>query len=353
MTIDREPMRLEVSVESVVDFLCSDSCLPRIPGTPGGVAARDFLVDRLEALGLGPAGETGFDQPIPPIDGTNLLARIPGKSDRSVLLAAHYDACGTENPGADDNAAAVAIVLSVAEQLAMQELDRSVLIALFDAEEPPYFLSPAMGSQWFVDHPTVPIESIDTMICLDLVGHGLGPEGLPDAVRESVFVLGAEKSTGTAEIIERLASVDGIRPRQVDNYIIPSMSDYDAFMNAGVPFLFYTMGRSEHYHAATDTPDRLDYDKMSAFGAHLTDVFTALSNRTDTPEFIPDGFDDAATVDTIRELLDALVPYAPAAEMAQPIVDSLEQRLDADGALTNAERQMIAMLVMQLESNLA
>jgi len=340
-------------MRSIVDHLCSDPCLPRLPGTPGGAAARDFLRSHLEGLGLEPAGEKGFDQPIPPIGGTNLLARIPGRTDHVVLLAAHYDACGTDNPGADDNAAAVAIVLSVAEQLAMQELDRSVLIALFDAEEPPYFLSPAMGSQWFVDHPTVPIDAIDTMICLDLVGHALGPEGLPDAVRESVFVLGAEKSTGTAALIDGLPRVTGIAARQIDNYIIPAMSDYDAFMNAGVPFLFYTMGRSEHYHAATDTPNRLDYDKMSAFGAHLTDVVTALSNRPDMPKFVRDGFDDSATVATIRELLDALVPYTPAAEMAQPIVDSLEQRLDADGVLGATERQLIAALVIQLESNLA
>ena len=340
-------------MQDTVEYLCSDTCLPRNPGSPGGAAARDYLRRRLDELGLEPAGEDSFDQSIPSIGGANLLARIPGRSDRTVLLAAHYDACGVDNPGADDNAAAIAIVLSVAERLAKQELGRSVLIALFDAEEPPYFLSPAMGSQWFVDHPTVPLDSIDTMICLDLVGHALGPEGLPDTARESVFVLGAEKSTGTAALIDALPPVEGIAARQVDNYIIPSMSDYDAFMNAGVPFLFYTMGRSEHYHAATDTPDRLDYDKMSAFATHLTDLVTALSNRPDTPEFMPDGFDDAATVATIRGLLDALVPYAPAAEMAQPIVDGLEQRLEADGTLGTTERQLIAALVMQLESNLA
>lgn len=353
MTIDREPMRLEVPMKPVVDFLCSDSCLPRIPGTPGGEAARDFLVDRLDALRLEPAGNDGYVQSIPPIGGSNLLARIPGKGDRSVLFAAHYDACGTDNPGADDNAAAVAIVLRVAAHLTGRSLDRSVIIALFDAEEPPYFLTPAMGSQWFVDHPTVPRESIDTMICLDLVGHALGPNGMPAAVRDSVFVLGAEKSTGTGALLDGLPPVAGIAPRRIDNYIIDSMSDYDAFMNAGIPFLFYTMGRSEHYHAPTDTPDRLDYDKMAAFATHLTDLVTALANRTDTPVFQPAGFDDAATVDTIRELLDALVPHAPAAEMAQPIIDGLEQQLKADGALTDAERQMIAMLVMQLESNVA
>ncbi len=40
-------------------------------------AARDFLRDELTAIGIAPAGEKGFDQPIPAIGGTNLLATIP------------------------------------------------------------------------------------------------------------------------------------------------------------------------------------------------------------------------------------------------------------------------------------
>ncbi|MCL1593556.1 MAG: M28 family peptidase, partial [Actinomycetia bacterium] len=170
-------------LESVVEYLCSNICLPRNPGTPSGDTAREFLHERLEDLGLEPAGEDGYAQPIQPIGGTNLLACIPGRTNQTVLLAAHYDACGSNNPGADDNAAAVAIVLDVVERLRTRNLDRTVLIALFDAEEPPYFLSSSMGSQWFVDHPTVPLDTIETMICLDLVGHALGPDGLPDEVR--------------------------------------------------------------------------------------------------------------------------------------------------------------------------
>ena len=339
-------------MQAITEYLCSDVCLPRNPGTPGGAAARDFLHARIEGLGLTPAGTEGFAQPIPPIDGTNLLATIPGRSGRTVLLAAHYDACGTLNPGADDNAAAVAIVLAVAEQLAKRSLERTVLIALFDSEEPPYFLTPNMGSQWFVDHPTVPLDSIETMIALDLVGHALGPVGLPDEVRNSVFVLGAEKSTGTGAVMDRLPVVDGIVPRRIDNHVIGSMSDYDAFMNASVPFLFYTAGRSEHYHAPTDTPDRLDYGKMAALSAHLTDLVTALADRPDTPVYVASGFDDATTVASARSLLDALAPYAPAIESLQSIVGDLELRLAASGALRTNDRQLLAGLVDQLETSL-
>jgi len=342
-----------IPMEATVEYLCSDICLPRNPGTPGGAAARDYLHERLVELGLECAGDDGFIQPIPPIGGTNLLARIPGRSDQTVLLAAHYDACGTNNPGADDNAAAVAIVLAVAERLAARDLDRTVLIALFDAEEPPYFLKSTMGSQWFVDHPTVPLATIETMICLDLVGHALGPEDLPDEVRDSVFVLGAEKSTGTGDLLDCLPPVEGIVPRRIDNYIISSMSDYDAFMNAGIPFLFYTAGRSEHYHAPTDTPDHLDYDKMAALATHLTDLVVALTVRSDMPRYLSDGFDDATTLDSIKSLLDAVAPYSPASGTAQPVVASLEQKLASDGTLDSTERKLISALIEGIETSLA
>lgn len=57
-----------------------------------------------------------------------------------VLLGAHYDTCDSL-PGADDNAAAVPVLLEVAAQMADETLERSVILAFFDAEEPPHFLS--------------------------------------------------------------------------------------------------------------------------------------------------------------------------------------------------------------------
>ena len=57
-----------------------------------------------------------------------------------VLLGAHYDTCDSL-PVADDNAVAVAVLLEVAVQIADETLERSVMLAFFDAEEPPHFLS--------------------------------------------------------------------------------------------------------------------------------------------------------------------------------------------------------------------
>ncbi len=340
-------------MHEIVEYLCSPVCLGRNPGTDDGVATRNFLRDHLIRIGLESCGEHGFDQPIPLIGGSNLLASIPGSQDGYVMLAAHYDACGQDNPGADDNAAAVAIALTVAENLRGSDLGSTVIIALFDAEEPPHFLTSNMGSQWFVDHPTIPLGKLETMICLDLVGHSIGPEGTPDEVSESVFVLGAEKATGTGEILDALPPRQGIRPRRIDNYVVDSMSDYDAFMNAGVPFLFYTAGRTEHYHMPTDTPDRLDYTKMSALVDHLTDVVTALANREFFPYFYGEGYDDEATIDSLDRVLLPLSRVSDEALAAWRLVHDLRYNLAEIGSLGRQDRSTIRMIVDQIESALA
>ena len=202
-------------MEAIVEYLCSPECLPRTPGRQGGLAARRYLGERLEELGIEPAGEDGYLQEIADIGGANLIGTIPGTgplADRHVLIGAHYDACdpdGEGMPGAGDNPAAVAVTLEVAASLRADPpvLGRSVLVCLFDAEEPWYFLTPEMGSQWFVDHPTVDLDTIDLMICLDLVGHALGGPEIPTPVRESIFVLGAELSDGTGAAFDAIPPV--------------------------------------------------------------------------------------------------------------------------------------------------
>ena len=148
------------------------------------------------------AGLEPVEQPVPGCGGANVLATLRGEQDRWVLVAAHYDHLGGSGRhtyhGADDNAAAVAIMIETARALRQNPpKGRGVLFAAFDGEEPPYFLSEAMGSEHYARHPTVPLSNIDLMVCMDLVGHAVGPDGAPDEVRQSVFALGAERSEGT------------------------------------------------------------------------------------------------------------------------------------------------------------
>lgn len=341
-------------MKDLVEALCSDECAGRAVGTPGGLLARDLVVRAFADAGY----ETEL-QPIPALGGANVIARLPGEIDRWVVVAAHYDHLGEGAAGiyrgADDNAAAVAILVEVARSLRGGRCRRGVLFAAFDAEEPPHFLEAMMGSQYFVDHPTVALDSIDMMVCMDLVGHALGPEKTPASVRETVFALGAERSAGTSEHVDGLARrVPGVVVRRVDAEAIPPMSDYYAFWRQDIPFLFLSNGRSRVYHTAQDTPDRLDYAKMEATARWLARFTSEVCDRPEAPiEWRPDACDDASSLRTLAEITREMEVVDPRARAARLTAERLLAFCDADGCLPDPHRPELDRLLKGLEGGLA
>lgn len=344
----------------MVRHLCSPACAGRLPNSAEGIAARARIVAEMEAAGLEPFGESGFIQDVPRC-GANVLGVLRGNGphrERSILVAAHYDHLGHGDDGevywgADDNAAAVAVLMEVARDLGLDRdrLGRKVIFAAFDGEEPPHFMQDSMGSMHYVRQPPEPVEQIDLMICMDLVGHALGPAEFPAEVRNSLFVLGAELSEGTGALVDAAGEcTDGVVPRRLDLDVVPPLSDYFAFREAGVPVLFLTCGRWEHYHAPTDTPEKLDYPKIAATSVFLRELVVAASNRTEAS--VPlrtDARDDAATLASLLALGQRLASEVPDVATFLPLVEGLARKAEA-GPLSAEERALIPQLVGGLET---
>lgn len=341
-------------MRDLVEQLCSDECAGRAPGTPGGQLARRLVRDALLDAGLDPD-----EQAVPGCRGSNVLATIPGSIDRWILVGAHHDHLGQEGGviyrGADDNAAAVGILVEVARRLAARRPEgRGVIIASFDGEEPPYFGTERMGSEHFARHPTVPLERIDLMVCMDLVGHALGSAGMPREVRDTVFALGAERSLGTAAMVDELARTEsGVVIRRADATIVPPLSDYAPFWQRERPFLFLTNARSRVYHTPMDTPELLAWDKMAATARWLERLVRAASVRDDGPFVFSRVPDDIATLGSFIELTEALSELSPQAKLGNAMARELRARCDRDGVLPSTERAQLDILVGALESGLA
>jgi len=346
---------METRLRHWVDALCSREARGRKTGSLQGRHARNLLIGELAGLELTPEVQL-----VPAASGANVLARIesPTPSERWVLVAAHYDHLGGEGNdvfwGADDNAAAVAITLALAGELKARAPEgRNVLLAFFDAEEPPHFAEQSMGSMYFVDHPLVPLDSIDLMVCMDLVGHAVGPKLVPREVREALFVLGAERSEGTAALVDALPKVDGVRPLRADGEVIAPLSDHYAFWRKQVPFVFLTCGRWEHYHRPTDTPDRLDYPKMAAIARWLEALTRSACARPEKKVRFTDARDDRSTLKSLEVLLRGLASVSPLAPLALEQVESLLEDCDVSGALSDARAEEARRLADQIESALA
>ena len=134
-----DPSRLRSDVEALTG-LPGFRCFERPDDLD---RAAEWVRSALEASGL-PVEEQPFgvgDRMF-----RNFVARY-GPADAPILvIGAHYDVCG-EQPGADDNASAVAGLLELARLLGRHrpEMTHRIELALWPLEEPPNFRTPAMG----------------------------------------------------------------------------------------------------------------------------------------------------------------------------------------------------------------
>ena len=258
-------------------------------GTPGHNHAKEYIVHRLRVIGVVPYLSEGlkceYDH-----GGTrfcNVIGIVPGidGSASPILLGAHYDTCG-RFPGADDNAAAVAVLLNVAEQITHQPLKRSVVFAFFDAEEPPYFLTESMGSiRFYEDQKRT---DFHCGIIMDLVGHDVPVPGLEDVL----FIMGMESDQGLGDAISSCPIPPTLRMLPTLSRYVGDMSEHHIFRQEQVPYLFLSCGMWTHYHQATDTPERLNYVKIEAISKYLAMLTSAVSANQLSGPF--EGYDSTS-----------------------------------------------------------
>ena len=275
-------------------------------GTRGHDVARGFIVQRLTELGVcaysGDSLELGYKRD--GVEFTNIVGRVVGK-DRElepVLLGAHYDTCGPL-PGAGDNAAAVAALLSVASHLVERPPECGVILAFFDAEEPPFFLEPTMGSIRFYEDQRR--ERIHCAVVMDLVGHDVPIPGLEDLL----FIIGMESDPGLAAVVRETEPSSDIRIVPTLNRYVGDLSDHHIFRVNQRPYLLLTRGRWEDYHEPSDTPDKLNYEKIEAIARYLCALAAGVSFASLQGPF--EGYDPTDTEVYFLE------------KTAQPFVDNM------------------------------
>ena len=64
------------------------------------------------------------------------------------------------------------------------------------------------------------------------------------------------------------------------NEYVGDMSDHGVFRRNGIPYLFLSCGRWEHYHRTTDTPEKLNYEKMALIAQLGATILEDTSNVT-------------------------------------------------------------------------
>ncbi len=188
--------------------------------------------------------------------------------------------------GADDDGSGTVIMLEIAERFATEHPARSIIFMSHEGEE-----AGLLGSKWFTDHPTIPLDSIAAALNMDMEA-----KGRVDQVKlggpTSIQILGSRRlSLEFGDIID---SVNAVRPvvMAIDHtWDVPAnplnrfcRSDQVNYVHHDVPVAYFSTGYSEDYHQVTDEPEYADYDHMAKIGNFLHQVMTAIADRKERPK---------------------------------------------------------------------
>ncbi len=244
---------------------------------PGHEIALQYLKKRMKEIGLVPFKNNNFSLPYRG-QFTNLAGVIPGRNSSAlpVLIGAHYDSA-IDAPSADDNAISVALILSISEILIKKPPERNTIVAFFDAEEKPCFLTENMGSTRFCNDHCSDID-FAAVIILDMIGHDFQVEIPPvdflvPGIRQLLFILGSESHRELPAIVERAAAeTEGLRVIPTLTGYIGDRSDYHAFRKAGQPYLFISKGWGKHSHKPEDTVNWINFSRVELIRSMLLEM---------------------------------------------------------------------------------
>lgn len=217
-------------------------------------------------------------------DVNNVIGYWPGETDEYVVIGAHYDhlglgdesslapdSVGEVHPGADDNASGTAGVIALAEAIAARgKQRRGTLFMAFAGEE-----IGLLGSKYWTDHPTKPLEDAVAMLNMDMIGR---------VDKSKVYVGGA----GTAQVFQQLLD-EAAKDAPFDVAASQSgygSSDHTSFTTKGIPVLFFFSGLHADYHKPSDTWDKINAKAAVGVLDVVDEIADDLRVSETRPEFI-------------------------------------------------------------------
>lgn len=264
VSVPTESVTAPVTTEELIQhvtFLTQPALRGRAARSWESVHVRRYLSQRLQTYGCVPWA----DNPSFELDfgfGKNIIAVLPGSdpvlSKEIVLISAHYDHLKPKwfsyYPGACDNAAAVAVLLEIAENLSQQteRPKRSICFAFFDAEE-----MGCVGSYAFTCRDDYDNRAIAAAINMDMLGRDL-----LDVVDNSLIVTGTDDYAPLQKKIGVACADNALKFIPLESDLIGPVGDHTAFTFTGRPVFFFTSGINADYHKTTDTADKINYPKL-------------------------------------------------------------------------------------------
>jgi hypothetical protein len=257
-------------------------------------AAAAYIESALAGIGYGVVAQVfeADGRSVRNIEATVEPAGGAAAAAKSLVIGAHYDSAGSA-PGANDNGTGAAAVIELARLLKDASLGHRLRLVLFVNEEPPYFHTAEMGSLRYADALAARGEPVAGMLSLETLGSFSDEPGsqsyprplsalFPDTGNFIAFVgmpasrRLVHKAVGSFRSHTAFPTEGGVAPASIPGI---DWSDHWSFAQHGIPAVMVTDTapfRYPHYHEPTDTPDKVDYERLARVTKGLERVIREL-----------------------------------------------------------------------------
>ncbi len=262
------------NIKKHVAFLASDKLEGRGTSSTGEMKAAKYIAKQFKKMGLKPMGTEGSwfhnfeyakvtnphgndDPNMPKQKSQNVVGYLDNGAEYTIVVGAHYDHLGRgldknsldPNPdgkihnGADDNASGTSGVMELARHFSKNNKKEpyNFLFMCFSGEE-----LGLLGSKKFIEFPTFPLEKVNWMLNMDMIGRLREDKGL------------MVQGVGTSSLWVKMLDI-----MQPDMKIIKDSSgigpsDYTSFYLKGIPVIGFFTGQHTDYHKPSDDTELID-----------------------------------------------------------------------------------------------
>lgn len=275
------------SIMSDITYLASDELGGRATETVGNEKAREYILKRFNHLGLKKIGDS-YLQPfsfsrtvaadsreVVEMNGQNVIGMISGKTDKYIVITAHYDHLGVKDGkiynGADDNASGTAGLLAIAAHFSKQTPNHHLIFAAFDAEE-----KGLQGAKYFVENMELSKEAILLNVNMDMISR---------SDKNELYACGTSYYPQFKPILEKVGKASKVSlkfghddPKLGYNDWTFS-SDHGPFHRAEIPFVYFGVEDHEDYHKDSDESDKINPEFVNNTVALITEFVQQVDSK--------------------------------------------------------------------------
>lgn len=298
-------------LEEYLYVLASDSMQGRETGTLGQRNAANYIANFFKEIGIPPYKYNTYFQKFKVrnvrrygkwkknsnnkyIKGENIIGYIEGTDlkDELLVITAHYDHLGTKEDsliynGADDNGSGTSAIMEIAQAFMLAKKEgygprRSVLIMPVSGEE-----KGLLGSKYYTENPIYPLENTVANLNVDMIGR-------IDKYHNNsnyVYLIGSDRlSTELHEISEAVndkyinLELDYKFNDEDDPNRYYYRSDHYNFAKNNIPVIFYFNGVHADYHKASDTVEKINFEKIEKIARYIFLTAWEIANRNERPK---------------------------------------------------------------------